>query len=113
MRLDRWSVVAAGDGGGTMMRHAKSADGLLFAAIVLENELSPSHPLHSIPPPTTPYITIITITIITITSPPSPLQQDYHLPVEGGRGAKPRPLHVVHVAVEMAPIAKVRGMWWR
>jgi hypothetical protein len=33
---------------------------------------------------------------------------DYHIPIEGGVGAKPHPLHVVHIAVEMAPIAKVR-----
>lgn len=32
---------------------------------------------------------------------------DYHLPIEGGVGARPQPLHVVHIAVEMAPIAKV------
>ncbi len=32
---------------------------------------------------------------------------DYHIPVEGGVGARPAPLHIVHVAVEMAPIAKV------
>ena len=42
---------------------------------------------------------------------------DYHIPVEGGVGAKPRPLHVVHIAVEMAPIAKVGagggGGGWR
>ncbi|KAI8475202.1 MAG: hypothetical protein J3K34DRAFT_517637 [Monoraphidium minutum] len=35
---------------------------------------------------------------------------DYHIPVEGGVGAKPQPLHVVHIAVEMAPIAKVGGL---
>jgi len=35
---------------------------------------------------------------------------DYHLPIEGGIGPKPKPLHVVHVAVEMAPIAKVGGL---
>ena len=33
---------------------------------------------------------------------------DYHVPVEGAAGAAPA-LKVVHVAVEMAPIAKVRG----
>jgi hypothetical protein len=33
---------------------------------------------------------------------------DYHIPVTGGRGAAPN-LKVVHVAVEMAPIAKVGG----
>lgn len=31
---------------------------------------------------------------------------DYHLPVVGGTSKEP-PLHVVHIAVEMAPIAKV------
>ncbi|GBF95473.1 glycosyltransferase [Raphidocelis subcapitata] len=35
---------------------------------------------------------------------------DYHLPVAGGVGARPQPLHVVHIAVEMAPIAKVGGL---
>lgn len=34
---------------------------------------------------------------------------DYHIPVEGGKGQAPA-LKVVHVAVEMAPIAKV-GLW--
>ncbi|WIA34022.1 hypothetical protein OEZ86_012404 [Tetradesmus obliquus] len=34
---------------------------------------------------------------------------DYHIPIEGGRGVVPG-LKVVHVAVEMAPIAKVGGM---
>lgn len=33
---------------------------------------------------------------------------DYHIPVEGGKGTMPT-LRVVHVAAEMAPIAKVRG----
>lgn len=31
---------------------------------------------------------------------------DYHLPVVGGISKEP-PLHIVHIAVEMAPIAKV------
>jgi starch synthase len=35
--------------------------------------------------------------------------RDYHLPVSGGNAKKP-PLHVVHIAVEMAPIAKVGGL---
>ncbi len=35
---------------------------------------------------------------------------DYHVPVEGGTGS-PLQLHVVHVTVEMAPIAKVRWEW--
>jgi len=35
--------------------------------------------------------------------------RDYHLPVTGGDAKKP-PLHVVHIAVEMAPIAKVGGL---
>ncbi|KAK9832645.1 hypothetical protein WJX81_006656 [Elliptochloris bilobata] len=34
---------------------------------------------------------------------------DYHVPVVGGTGS-PLPLRVVHVSVEMAPIAKVGGM---
>ncbi|KAL0697628.1 hypothetical protein Bca4012_053750 [Brassica carinata] len=34
---------------------------------------------------------------------------DYHLPVVGGIAKEP-PLHVVHIAVEMAPIAKVGGL---
>ena len=34
---------------------------------------------------------------------------DYHIPVEGGVGARPQPLHVCHIAVEMAPVAKVRA----
>eukprot|EP00879_Flechtneria_rotunda_P007886 GHRR01008263.1.p1 GENE.GHRR01008263.1~~GHRR01008263.1.p1 ORF type:complete len:1096 (+),score=490.52 GHRR01008263.1:107-3289(+) len=34
---------------------------------------------------------------------------DYHIPIEGGIGVMPG-LKVVHVAVEMAPIAKVGGM---
>lgn len=32
---------------------------------------------------------------------------DYHIPVIGGI-AKAAPLHIIHVAVEMAPIAKVK-----
>lgn len=35
---------------------------------------------------------------------------DYHLPVKGGTGSLPDRLHVVHIAVEMAPIAKVGGL---
>ena len=31
---------------------------------------------------------------------------DFHLPVVGGIAKEP-PLHIVHIAVEMAPIAKV------
>lgn len=34
---------------------------------------------------------------------------DYHLPVEGSK-ERERPLHIVHIAVEMAPIAKVGGL---
>ncbi|KAK4858934.1 hypothetical protein QYF36_023982 [Acer negundo] len=34
---------------------------------------------------------------------------DYHLPVFGGVAKEP-PMHVVHIAVEMAPIAKVGGL---
>lgn len=34
---------------------------------------------------------------------------DYHVPVEGGKGQK-MGLKLVHIAVEMAPIAKVGGM---
>lgn len=34
---------------------------------------------------------------------------DYHVPVKGGAGAMPQ-LRVVHVAAEMAPIAKVRAI---
>lgn len=34
---------------------------------------------------------------------------DYHLPVVGGIAKEP-PLHIVHIAVEMAPIAKVGGL---
>ncbi|CAH2038226.1 unnamed protein product [Thlaspi arvense] len=34
---------------------------------------------------------------------------DYHLPVMGGISKEP-PLHIVHIAVEMAPIAKVGGL---
>lgn len=32
---------------------------------------------------------------------------DYHIPVDGGVTKEP-PMHIVHVAVEMAPIAKVK-----
>ena len=35
--------------------------------------------------------------------------KDYHVPIEGSTEEKP-PLHVVHVSVEMAPIAKVGGL---
>ena len=31
---------------------------------------------------------------------------DYHIPVSGGVYKEP-PMHIVHIAVEMAPIAKV------
>jgi hypothetical protein len=31
---------------------------------------------------------------------------DYHIPVSGGIAKEP-PMHIVHIAVEMAPIAKV------
>ncbi|GAB2298877.1 Soluble starch synthase 3, chloroplastic/amyloplastic [Dionaea muscipula] len=34
---------------------------------------------------------------------------DYHIPVYGGIAKEP-PLHIVHIAVEMAPIAKVGGL---
>lgn len=34
-------------------------------------------------------------------------RMDYHVPVSGGVTKEP-PLHIVHVAVEMAPIAKVK-----
>ncbi|KAJ4976662.1 hypothetical protein NE237_001768 [Protea cynaroides] len=34
---------------------------------------------------------------------------DYHIPVFGGDAKEP-PMHIVHVAVEMAPIAKVGGL---
>uniref|UniRef100_A0A1D1XIW6 starch synthase n=1 Tax=Anthurium amnicola TaxID=1678845 RepID=A0A1D1XIW6_9ARAE len=34
---------------------------------------------------------------------------DYHIPVTGGLHKEP-PMHIVHVAVEMAPIAKVGGL---
>lgn len=34
------------------------------------------------------------------------LGMDYHIPVFGGIAKEP-PMHIVHVAVEMAPIAKV------
>ena len=34
---------------------------------------------------------------------------DYHVPVTGGSGIEPK-LNIVHIAVEMAPIAKVGGM---
>lgn len=36
---------------------------------------------------------------------------DYHLPIEGGIGTMPGKLHVCHIAVEMAPIAKVRKVF--
>lgn len=36
---------------------------------------------------------------------------DYHIPVVGGINKEP-PLHIVHIAVEMAPIAKV-NFWFR
>ena len=35
--------------------------------------------------------------------------RDYHIPTRGGTAKKPS-LHIVHVAVEMAPIAKVGGL---
>ncbi|KAK1434486.1 hypothetical protein QVD17_00229 [Tagetes erecta] len=34
---------------------------------------------------------------------------DYHLPVSGGIAKEP-PMHIVHISVEMAPIAKVGGL---
>ncbi|CAL9751187.1 unnamed protein product [Musa acuminata subsp. burmannicoides] len=34
---------------------------------------------------------------------------DYHIPVTGGIAKEP-PMHIVHIAVEMAPIAKVGGL---
>ncbi|XP_047308837.1 starch synthase 3, chloroplastic/amyloplastic [Impatiens glandulifera] len=34
---------------------------------------------------------------------------DYHVPVFGGVGKEP-PMHIVHIAIEMAPIAKVGGL---
>lgn len=34
---------------------------------------------------------------------------DYHIPVEGSKKKEPG-LHVVHISVEMAPIAKVGGL---
>ncbi|XAR65647.1 Starch synthase [Bertholletia excelsa] len=34
---------------------------------------------------------------------------DYHIPVSGGVAKEP-PMHIVHIAVEMAPIAKVGGL---
>ncbi|CAK7351255.1 unnamed protein product [Dovyalis caffra] len=34
---------------------------------------------------------------------------DYHIPVSGGIAKEP-PMHIVHIAVEMAPIAKVGGL---
>lgn len=42
---------------------------------------------------------------------------DYHIPVFGGVAKEP-PMHVVHIAVEMAPIAKVtlghgKNLWFR
>lgn len=37
---------------------------------------------------------------------------DYHIPVFGGVVKEP-PMHIVHIAVEMAPIAKVLlVVWW-
>ncbi|KAJ4981622.1 hypothetical protein NE237_032459 [Protea cynaroides] len=36
-------------------------------------------------------------------------EMDYHIPVFGGIAKEP-PMHIVHVAVEMAPIAKVGGL---
>lgn len=33
-------------------------------------------------------------------------EMDYHIPVTGGLHKEP-PMHIVHIAVEMAPIAKV------
>lgn len=39
------------------------------------------------------------------------LGMDYHIPVFGGIAKEP-PMHIVHIAVEMAPIAKVIfGPW--
>ena len=35
---------------------------------------------------------------------------DYHIPVFGGVAKEP-PMHIVHIAVEMAPIAKVTSGW--
>jgi hypothetical protein len=35
--------------------------------------------------------------------------RDYHIPVMGGTLSEP-PLHIVHISVEMAPIAKVGGL---
>lgn len=35
------------------------------------------------------------------------LGMDYHIPVFGGIAKEP-PMHIVHIAVEMAPIAKVK-----
>ncbi|WIA17469.1 hypothetical protein OEZ85_014309 [Tetradesmus obliquus] len=35
---------------------------------------------------------------------------DYHLPITGGIGKMPGRLHVVNIAVEMAPVAKVGGL---
>ena len=35
---------------------------------------------------------------------------DYHIPVSGGIAKEP-PMHIVHIAVEMAPIAKVILMY--
>ncbi|KAK1375131.1 Starch synthase [Heracleum sosnowskyi] len=37
------------------------------------------------------------------------LGTDYHIPVVGGIAKEP-PMHIVHIAVEMAPIAKVGGL---
>jgi hypothetical protein len=37
---------------------------------------------------------------------------DYHLPIKGGIGTMPGRLHVAHIAVEMAPVAKASvGAW--
>ncbi|KAK7303299.1 hypothetical protein RJT34_14202 [Clitoria ternatea] len=36
-------------------------------------------------------------------------QMDYHIPIFGGIAKEP-PLHIIHIAVEMAPIAKVGGL---
>lgn len=35
---------------------------------------------------------------------------DYHIRTTGATGASPRPMRVAHIAVEMAPIAKVGGL---
>lgn len=36
-------------------------------------------------------------------------QMDYHIPVTGSIAKEP-PMHIVHIAVEMAPIAKVKSL---